>query len=314
MSENIIRVEKDSNYAVISNTPLNDDQLSWEAKGVLAYLLTKPDDWVIRNHDLEKKGKIGGCKLSRILAELKTAGYLTRTRYKKSDGTFQWETIVYEKPTIPRLTIHGASVDGSSMHGSSIDGKPGYIVSTESPSTELPSTEVTSTEIPAAENSPPLESEPVIPETPVIYPEKKEEFTLTGVWAMAAADHGQIKNKAAAIALEANLKKQMEGGVDLGWLTEYQRSLIEAFVTASGIKPVKADQKFWSKTAQNWYLHHLTVSDIIQAVQKNRKDGMMIAGPQSITNPAIAIHCNPTGEQQGTLDSLERAGFTYGGS
>ena len=309
MSENIIRVEKDSNYAVISNAPLNDDRLSWEAKGVLAYLLTKPDDWVIRNHDLEKKGKIGGCKLSRILAELKTVGYLTRTRYKKSDGTFQWETIVYEKPTIPRLTIHGSSIDGSS-----IDGKPGYIVSTESPSTELLSTEETSTETLAAENSPPRESEPPIPETPVTYPEKKEEFTLTGIWSMAIADHGQIKNKAAAIALEANLKKQVEGAVDLGWLNEYQRPLIDAFVTASGIKPVKGDYGLWRKAAGNWLLIKLTTSDIVGAVQKLRAGNLTISGPQSVTNTARAIHCNPTGEQQGTLDSLERAGFTYGGS
>jgi len=180
MSENIIRVAKDGDYAVINNTPLNDDRLSWEARGVLAYLLTKPNDWVIRNHDLEKKGKIGGCKLSRILSELKTAGYLTRTRYKKSDGTFQWETIIYEKPTIPRLSIHG----------SSIDGQPGYIVSTELLNTEsiskgkerpyieeiYPTKPETTTEIEHGE-------EKISPDTlppSITYPVREESVTLTG--------------------------------------------------------------------------------------------------------------------------------------
>ena len=169
----------------------------------------------------------------------------------------------------------------------------------------------------AAEKTPPQVSETPIPETPVIYPEKAEEkefYPFSGTWAMATADHGQIKNKAAAIALEANLKKQAEGAVDLGWLTEYQRPLIDAFVTASGIKPVKGDYGLWRKAAGNWLLIKLTTSDIVGAVQKLRAGNLTISGPQSVTNTARAIHCNPTGEQQGTLDSLERDGYTYGGS
>ena len=166
----------------------------------------------------------------------------------------------------------------------------------------------------AAENQPPQENEPVIPETPVTYPEKEKGFTLTGIWSMAIADHGQIKNKAAARALEANMKRQVEGAVDLGWLNEYQRPLIDAFVTASGIKPVKGDYGLWRKAAGNWLLIKLTTSDIVGAVQKLRAGNLTISGPQSVTNTARAIHCNPTGEQQGTLDNLERNGYTYGGS
>jgi len=173
--------------------------------------------------------------------------------------------------------------------------------------------ETTTENTPAAENSPPRESAPPIPETPVTYPEKKEEFTLTSSWGMAGAGE-KVRNPAAAIALEANMKRQVEGAVDLGWLTEYQRPLIDAFVTASGIKPVKGDYGLWRKAAGNWLLIKLTTSDIVQAVQKLRAGNLTISGPQSVTNTARAIHCNPTGEQQGTLDSLERAGFTYGGS
>ena len=42
-----IRVVKGGNYSVINNTVLNDDRVSWEAKGMACYLLSKPDDWRI---------------------------------------------------------------------------------------------------------------------------------------------------------------------------------------------------------------------------------------------------------------------------
>ncbi|MGR5875594.1 hypothetical protein ACT7DH_27750 [Bacillus pacificus] len=41
----IFRVKKDVNYSVIHNTPLRDEKLSWRAKGLLAYMLSLPDDW-----------------------------------------------------------------------------------------------------------------------------------------------------------------------------------------------------------------------------------------------------------------------------
>lgn len=149
MSGFILRIQKDENYSVISNEPLNDDRLSWEARGVMGYLLTKPNNWVARNYDLEKQGKIGGYKMSRILKELKQAGYLSRIRYKKPDGTFEWETIVHEKSTIPRLPIDGSPIDGSP-----INGKPRDIVNTESLNTNLINTKkhISATKV-AAKNS-----------------------------------------------------------------------------------------------------------------------------------------------------------------
>ncbi len=47
VSKTIVRVNKRSNpYVVIDKTALNDDRLSWKAKGVLCYLLSLPDDWI----------------------------------------------------------------------------------------------------------------------------------------------------------------------------------------------------------------------------------------------------------------------------
>jgi len=78
----IIRIRKNTNYTHISNVPANDANLSWEARGVLYYLLTKPDEWECRNQDLINKGSAGSDKIERILDELQENGYLTRPQAK----------------------------------------------------------------------------------------------------------------------------------------------------------------------------------------------------------------------------------------
>ena len=142
----IIRVKKDRNYFAASNKPFNDKQLSWEARGVMGYLLSKPDEWQVRFYDLVQQGPAGEHKIRRILKELEELGYMERERIKLSDGKFDWITTVYETSTISRLPIYGLSIDGSPTGGASTDGKPRDIVSTESISTELTSTESISTE------------------------------------------------------------------------------------------------------------------------------------------------------------------------
>jgi len=128
----IIRIQKNKNYFHASNIPFNDERLSWEARGVLGYLLSKPDDWECRNSDLISKGPAGEHKIKRVLAELKMFGYMTRKRLKDDEGKFYWLTTVYEDPeTIGRLSIDGLSIDGSST-----DGKPHHIDRTEPPITE----------------------------------------------------------------------------------------------------------------------------------------------------------------------------------
>ena len=50
----IIRVSKNKNnpYFLMNNTGINDKNLSFKAKGVLAYLISKPDNWYINYRDL----------------------------------------------------------------------------------------------------------------------------------------------------------------------------------------------------------------------------------------------------------------------
>jgi hypothetical protein len=122
-----IRVKKDGHYFAVSNVPFNDERLSWEARGVMGYLLSKPDNWTISRTDLIKRGDAGREKIQRILKELERCGYVTRTRCKKEDGTFYYETTITECPAVNGFAVHGSTAHGETVH----------IISTDLTNTEL---------------------------------------------------------------------------------------------------------------------------------------------------------------------------------
>jgi hypothetical protein len=94
----IYRTPKRRRYVVVDNEVFEDTDLSWEARGVMGYLLSKPDHWRVRLHDLRQRGPAGEHKLRRILQELQRAGYLNAQRFRKPDGTFDWEMMIFEDP------------------------------------------------------------------------------------------------------------------------------------------------------------------------------------------------------------------------
>lgn len=92
------RINKREQYFIASNHVINDGRLSWEARGVLMYLLSKPDGWIVRNKDIENGGNAGRDKVRRIIKELQKCGYLHRQRIQMSNGQYDWMTEVYEQP------------------------------------------------------------------------------------------------------------------------------------------------------------------------------------------------------------------------
>ncbi|MEJ9255726.1 DnaD domain protein [Bacillus wiedmannii] len=95
----IFRVKKDNNYSVINNTGLKDKRLSWKAKGILAYILTLPDDWVFYREELSQHAKDGINSLRAGMQELKEYGYIKRFPIKDAKNKIvRWETIIYEIP------------------------------------------------------------------------------------------------------------------------------------------------------------------------------------------------------------------------
>ncbi len=102
----VIRAPRDSTHAyfAISRALAQDSRLSFEARGVLAYLLSKPGDWEVRIPDLQREGTTGRDRVYRILRELRDAGYLQRDQQRQDDGTFVWGPYRIHEAPLPENT------------------------------------------------------------------------------------------------------------------------------------------------------------------------------------------------------------------
>lgn len=95
----IIRVTKQKNFSIISNVALNDEHLSLKAKGLWAYLLSKPDNWEVRVSHLVKTCRDGRDSIYSTLRELKEFGYVEVIKHKDAHGKFtNYEYLVNEEP------------------------------------------------------------------------------------------------------------------------------------------------------------------------------------------------------------------------
>lgn len=90
------RVEKIGNFTTIDNGYLNDEDLSFKAKGILTYLLSLPDDWVVHIGHIVTKSKDGISSFRTGLSELIDKGYLKRYPIKEDGVIIRWETEINE--------------------------------------------------------------------------------------------------------------------------------------------------------------------------------------------------------------------------
>lgn len=88
----------DRPYFSMARETAQDNRLSWEARGVLAYLLSKPDDWQVMIADLQQN--CGRDRVKKILKELEDCCYLKihRRQHGESGKFTHNEYQVYEVP------------------------------------------------------------------------------------------------------------------------------------------------------------------------------------------------------------------------
>ena len=97
---------KDNPYFMMLRDTAQDRNLSYEARGVLAYILSRPDDWHVQVADLiiqadgKKTTKAGKSKVYAILDELAEHGYIVKPkRFQDDKGKWIWTPYeVYERP------------------------------------------------------------------------------------------------------------------------------------------------------------------------------------------------------------------------
>ena len=105
------------NFYVLDNRIINDARLSWAARGLLVYLLARPDNWKVSVAALVNVTKGAGKHTGRdgvyaLLAELEGAGYVTRQQGKANGGKFgSVDYLVSEEP----LTENTEAVEGKPL-------------------------------------------------------------------------------------------------------------------------------------------------------------------------------------------------------
>jgi hypothetical protein len=97
----IIRPVCSDKYVSIPNAVLNDDRLSIDARGMVAYILSKPTSWDIRPGPLAKalsrKGStpVGRKRLNRLFREAMDAGYMARSTEQTHRDDGSWGPYAY---------------------------------------------------------------------------------------------------------------------------------------------------------------------------------------------------------------------------
>lgn len=96
----IIKIQKrEPGFVMIDNRVINDPRLSWKAKGILVYLLSKPNDWKVWVEDIQNRGTDRGAAIRAALKELIQCGYAKRARVCGPDGrVVDWSITIYEEP------------------------------------------------------------------------------------------------------------------------------------------------------------------------------------------------------------------------
>ncbi len=89
MSNTIIRAPRRDRFVIIEQRAIEDERLSWAARGLLGYLLSKPDDWKVLVNDLRKRGDLGRDGIYRLLRELRDTGYMRFVRERDRLGRIQ---------------------------------------------------------------------------------------------------------------------------------------------------------------------------------------------------------------------------------
>lgn len=95
-----IKKDKDNPYVMVNKRVVLDPRLSYRAKGVLIYLLSRPDDWIVYEREIATHSIDGPWSVKMAIRELIAAGYITREKARHQDtGQYRgYQYTVLESP------------------------------------------------------------------------------------------------------------------------------------------------------------------------------------------------------------------------
>lgn len=106
------REEHNENFTIIDNAVLQNVNLSFEARGFFAYLLSFPNDWSFSIRGIVKHSGTSESVVRRLLGELQAEGYVVINRHiDKSGRVTSWSWDIYEAAKMPHSTQMSKSPD-----------------------------------------------------------------------------------------------------------------------------------------------------------------------------------------------------------
>jgi len=96
--ELIIRRHLTENFTVLPNDLLNDELLKADGLALMCYLLSKPQDWIVRHKEIQNRMDWGRDKTRNVIASLVQIGYIEKETIRE-DGKFsETRYIVKDSP------------------------------------------------------------------------------------------------------------------------------------------------------------------------------------------------------------------------
>lgn len=122
----IIRsARKERDFAIISNTVLQDSRLSMRGLGLLVRLLSRPDNWETNSESLAREFGCGREQMRSVLGELRDAGYMALVKSQDEKGHWSSRWFIYDEP------ITEAPDNGKPTPENRVLGKPDAITRTD---------------------------------------------------------------------------------------------------------------------------------------------------------------------------------------
>lgn len=87
-------------HGIVPNQLLNDENVSLKAKGMYAYIQSKPDGWQFSADRIALAHKESMYTIKTTLRELEKLKYLIRKKYQNEHGRWDWEYTLLASPSV----------------------------------------------------------------------------------------------------------------------------------------------------------------------------------------------------------------------
>jgi hypothetical protein len=278
----IFRIVKDKEnpFVMMDRRVLENLQMSWKAKGLLAYLLSRPDNWEINMGDLVNRSTDGEHSTRGALDELLIAGHVVRDIERDDQKRFvRFVFKVYEKPVDAELrTLPKSRKPVGENQEMAVEEPPaepfGDFPQMGFPQVEnLPLNNTNNTNTDLTNINFGADAQNDTPEVPPAW----------GIgWQLAADQPVKLPTE------EEKADARMTNACNLFY--EHERPFVLEFINATGIFPVKDDVAFWRKSITYLKAKGVIPAAIGLAAKQAYKDDMTVSSPNSLVKYAVDLN------------------------